>query len=336
MRSSQHLNRRQFVKTATALTGALMLPRIPALAQVSDSLGTVLPKRPLGKTGLQVTVYCVGGHHIGDKTDSVAQATIERAIEMGVRFFDTAESYQRGHSETLIGRYLTPKMREQSILLTKTKAIDGETAAKDIRDSLQRLRTDWIDVYLIHSVNSISDIERRLERGVYDAILDAKKQGLIHHVGFSGHVTPEANNHLIRKQLSDMEIMLCPVNVADPSYKSFILESLPIAHEYGLGVLAMKSLAGGGLIGGRSVWGRLRGQERPSIVPGLVSVEDAQRFSLSQPVASLVAGHDTIEQLETNIRVARDAIRMTESEREELISRVAHIAVEGQNEHYKG
>ncbi len=336
METPSALNRRDFVKRASALTAALMLPRIPTFAGETDALGPVLPTRPLGNTGLNVTIYCVGGHHIGDKSDAVAQASLERSIELGVRFIDTAESYQRGKSETQIGRYLKPKHREHSVLLTKTQARDGETATRHIRESLERLRTDRIELYLMHSINTIEDVDRRLDGGVYDAILEAKKKGLIQHIGFSGHVTPEANNYLIEKQLPDLEFMLCPVNVADPSYKSFILDSLPVARKHGLGVLAMKSLAGGGLLGGKSVWGRLRGQERPKLVPNLVSVDEAHQFALSQPVASLVAGHDTVEQLEQNIELARTAPLMSEADRERLITKVAEIASRGMNEHYKG
>lgn len=330
------LNRRSFVKGASVLAGSLLLPRLPSFAAEPDKFGPLLPTRPLGNTGLNVTIYCVGGHHIGDKTDAVAKASIDRAVQLGCRFWDTAESYQRGRSEKMLGKYMSPKYREQSILLTKTKGTDGETVKRHIDGSLERLRTDYIDCYLLHSINSESDADRRVERGVYDAILEAKRAGKIKHIGFSGHVTPEANNHFIRKNLPELEFMLCPVNVADPSYKSFIVNTFPVAREHGLGILAMKSLAGGGLIGGRSVWGRLRGQDRPSIVPALVSIEEAHQFALSQPVASLVAGHDDVPQLERNIITARNAMKLSEPEREALIARVAEIAALGRNEHYKG
>ncbi|NER00763.1 MAG: aldo/keto reductase [Cyanothece sp. SIO2G6] len=336
MSSSTPLHRRNFVKGAAGLAGALLLPRIPTFAAKSDQWGDVLPTRTLGKTGLDVTVYCIGGHHIGDKSEQVAKASIDVCIQKGVRFIDTAESYQRGRSEELIGRFLEPKYREQVQLLTKTKSIDGESVRRDIKKSLERLRTDYIDIYLMHSVNTIEDADNRLERGVYEAMLEAKKEGTIRHLGFSGHVTPEANNHLINKELEGMSVMLCPVNVADPSYKSFILESIPLAQKHNIGVLAMKSLAGGGFLGGKSVWGRLAGQERPELVPKFLSVEEAHRFALSQPVASLVAGHDSIEQLEQNIAVAAASSMMSDSEREQLIQKVASVASQGMNEHYKG
>jgi len=98
----------------------------------------------------------------------------------------------------------------------------------------------------------------------------------------------------------------------------------------------MKSLAGGGLIGGRSRWGRLRGQDRPSMIPGRLSISEAHQFALSQPVASLVAGHDSVEQLEENIATTRNAESLSEAQREALVSRVADIASRGLNEHYKG
>jgi len=336
MASALPLNtRRTFVKSASLLAGSLLLPRLPTIAAEPDKFGPIMPTRPLGSTGLNVTTYCVGGHHIGDKTDAIAEASIDQAIKMGCRFWDTAESYQRGRSEEMLGKYMSPKYREHTIILTKTKGTDGETVKRHIQGSLDRLRTDYIDIYMLHSINTIADADSRVERGVYDVILEAKRAGQIKHIGFSGHVTPEANNHFLNKKLPEMEVMLCPVNVADPSYRSFILNTLPLAEKHGVGILAMKSLAGSGLLGGKSVWGRLRGQERPGIVPKMVSVKDAQQFALSYPVASLVAGHDDLDQLDANIITARDAVQMSEGQRQELINRVAEVASRGMNEHYK-
>jgi len=331
-----HTSRRTFVKNASLMAGSLLLPKLACASPEPDKFGPLLPTRPLGKTGLDVTIYCVGGNHIGRQSDAAAQGSIDRAVELGCRFWDTAESYQRGRSEEMLGKYMSPKYRKHSILLSKTKGTDGETVAKHIKGSLDRLRTDNIDLYLVHSINSIEDADLRIERGVYDVILEAKRKGIIKHIGFSGHVSPEANNHFMEKDLPELEFMLCPVNVADPSYNSFILNSFPVARKKGLGILAMKSLAGGGLLGGVARWGRLRGQERPVIIPDLLSVAEAHQFALSQPVASLVAGHDSVEQLETNIATARKAVRMSEAEREDLIAKVADIASRGMTEHYKG
>jgi len=123
----------------------------------------------------------------------------------------------------MLGKYMSPKYREQTILLTKTKGTDGETVKRHIRESMDRLRTDYFDFYLLHSINSVEDAESRIERGVYDAILEAKRAGIIRHIGFSGHVTPEANNHIMEMDLPDLEFM--PLMWPTPPTR--VLSSIP-------------------------------------------------------------------------------------------------------------
>ncbi len=335
MNTQQSIDRRDFIKRTSLITGSLCLSPLIATAGKSDQFGKILPTRKLGKTGLDVTLYCVGGHHVGRNDHAFAEASIDRAIELGCRFFDTAEGYQRGESETRFGKFLSPKYREQVQILTKTRARTGEEAETHMKESLERLRTDYIDVYLMHSIDTVEDVDNRLNNGVLEAISNAKKKGIIKHIGFSGHKTPAANNHLINKKLPEIEVMLCPINVVDPSYLSFINDSVPVALENNVGVLAMKSIAGGGLIGVTPVWGRDRMQERESIIPDRLSIKEAHQFALSYPVSSLVAGHDTLEQLEANIATAKNATKLSEEQRMELIARVADIGAEGFHEHYK-
>ena len=110
----------------------------------ADRLGKLLPTRTLGRTGEAVTILGVGGWHIGRMSERNAQATIEAALEGGVRFFDSAEGYQDGGSESRLGKLLTPKYRDVVYLMTKTTARDAAGARRHLEDSLRRLAVDYL------------------------------------------------------------------------------------------------------------------------------------------------------------------------------------------------
>ena len=123
--------------------------------------GVLLPQRTFGKTGIQVTMLGMGGFYIGKHSDYEAQKIIETAIEGESRFFDTAESYQGEGSPEKMGHLLTPKYRNEIYLMTKTKTLDRETAREHWESSLKRLKTDYLDLWQVHSVNSTSDVNNR-------------------------------------------------------------------------------------------------------------------------------------------------------------------------------
>ncbi|MBK1879264.1 aldo/keto reductase [Pelagicoccus mobilis] len=329
------LNRRQFLKTSTALTAGLIGSQLPLKAETSDVLGYVLPRRRLGKTGLDVTLFCIGGAHIGSRSEESAQARIEAAIEGGCRFFESAQGYQKGRSEERFGKYLTPKYREHITLMTKTTSTDGATTRRHLDESLKRLKTDYLDIYLMRWIKSKEDAENRINNGVYDALLEAKAAGKIKHIGFSGHTTPEANIHLIERGLPEMEVVLMPVNAVDLAYHSFITHALPQAIEKNLGVIAMKTMAGGSFFGGEAPWGPIKGQYREPIIPQKISVREAHHYVYSLPVASLTSGTDTVEHVRENVRNARSYAQLSERERQTIHKRVADYAATGSLEHYK-
>lgn len=245
-------SRRNFLKILTGAAAGTLLPLEYISAgkhTARDKWGELLPLRRFGKTNENVTILGLGGFHIGKHSDYEAQKTIETAIEGGIRFIDTAESYQSGGSEEKLGRLLVPKYRDEIFLMTKTKARTGEEAKKDLEASLRRLNTDRLDLWLVHSVNSLSDVENRLREGVMDEFFRAQAEGKVRYIGFSGHVTPEA--HLRMLKISDEFIAgMVPVNLVDPSYNSFIKNVIPEMQKRDMGIIAMKTLAGGGFFGG--------------------------------------------------------------------------------------
>ena len=320
------ITRRALLQRLALLTGATLAPW-RALGAVepapSDKLGPVLPLRTLGKTGLKVTMLTVGGSHIGRPAESVAQAVIEAAIESGIRTFDTAQLYQNGGSEERYGMFLTPKYREHVLIFTKTMAEDAATARSHLEGSLRRMKTEYLDLWALHDLRDIAKAETRVHN-VLDVMLKAKEEGKVRHIGFTGHGSWKTHAHVL--ELTDaFETCQMPINVADPSYESFTLNVLPILVKRNMGVLAMKTLAADGLMGGREGTG-------PRIIPDRLSVQEALRYVWSLPVSSLVSGMASVEHLKANVASARSFVAMAEADRQALIAKVADAAKTGEME----
>ena len=164
------IDRRAFLRSMASVTAGVLLSsqtNAGAEGQSQDRLGELLPTRTLGRTGEAVTMLGVGGWHIGRMDESEAQATIDAALEGGVRFFDSAESYQSGGSESRLGKLLVPKYRDVAFIMTKTTARDADGARQHLEDSLRRLNTDHLDLWQVHAVESPDDVDNRIQNGVF-------------------------------------------------------------------------------------------------------------------------------------------------------------------------
>ena len=313
------MNRRDFVQWILAVGSAGFAH------QQSSSSSSELPRRPFGRTNEEVTMLGLGGWHIGRMNARDAQATIEFAMEGGIRFFDSAESYQNGRSERYLGEFLVPQYREEVYLMSKTTATTAEGARRHLEQTLARLKTDYMDLWQMHAITSPQDVDHRISKGVLDVMEQALAEGKTRHIGFTGHTDPAAHRHLL--DLTDIfHCVQCPVNVADVSYKSFTRTVMPTVVERNMGMIAMKTLANGGFFGGS-----FHGQHgnRPRVVPNRLSIQEALHFVWSLPVSVIVTGPDNIEQLEEKISLARTFSGLSEEERVELIERVADMAGRG-------
>ncbi len=304
------------------LTGSAALLSIPAslLAGMTglttgtrDRLGELMPTRILGNTGEKVTIFGLGGFHTRAKfSDRDAQEALEYALEQGVRFFDTAESYSGGRSEELYGKILTPKYRDVAYLMTKTRARDARTAREHLEGSLRRMKTDYLDLWQIHSVSDAGDVDHRIENGVLEYLLKAREEGKVRHIGFSGHRELSAHKRML--EITDvLQTCQMPVNVLDPSNHSFIKEIMPALIQKNMGILAMKTAANGELI-------------QTAVKSGKLSMRELHHFVLSLPVSTLIAGFDNLEQLKERIAHVRSFAGLTEEEREAITKRVAYLA----------
>jgi len=330
------LKRREFMVMLVGCTVSLMVPSLShggekiaaATASPSDRLGKLLPLRKLGSSGPAVTNLGVGGDHVGSASEKDAQAIIEKALEEGVRFFDNAPFYSGGKVEERYGKFLTPKYRDVCFIMTKTLATNRKNALEDLDASLSRMKTGYVDLWQVHALGSPRDVEERVQNGVLDAFLEARKKGKVRHIGFTGHGSYKAHLKMLeelKKRGVKMAASQMPVNPADPHFESFVTHVVPKCVEAGIGVLAMKTLAYGRFFGGNKGWRRTEISVKP-IIPAVLSVEDVFGFVWSLPITSLVSGMESVQQVSQNAAIARKTWNWNQAERQKRIDAVAPIA----------
>lgn len=319
------------LRSQTAVASADAPSGAGATAPARDRLGRRLPQRRLGRTGEMITMLGFGGSHMMHAGQSPAevQKLIETALEQGIRFFDTAEQYGSGKSESLMGQHLTPKYRDVIYLMTKTQARDAKHARRDMDGCRQRLQVDTIDLMQIHHLESVEQVDKAVDNGVVDVLLQAREEGKIRHLGFTGHDSPQAHLHML-KRLDDLGVdfdaVQMPINVVDPSYNSFTLQVLPKLIEKDYGVLAMKTLAFGHLIGQRRGWKRRNQLIAPNVVPEQMSLAEALGFVWSLPVSTLISGMPVPDQIIENAQLAAAHTDIDQTQRNALVELASEFA----------
>lgn len=259
-----------------------------------------ISKRRLGKTGIDVTIFGLGGEGVLRTYgyDKDAYNLINRALDLGVSYFDCAKAYSG--SEGYYGQAL--KERRKDIFLTsKSHARSKKEAFNHLTETLKNMKTDYLDLWQIHDVRTMDEIDEIFSKnGAYEAFIEAKEKKLVRFIGITGHHDPYVIKHCLQRY--EFDTVLIPVNPAEPNYKSFIDEVIPLASQKKLGIIGMKVY--------------LRGiVKRLSL--GL-SMESFFRFALSHPVSNVIIGCDTIEQLEENVRFAKSFTPMTDEEMQML------------------
>lgn len=288
--------RRTFLATGLAVAGGILGQATWRQRSSQSSLaakGTVqsLPEQILGGTGVQVPILGLGGAGqtplSWNGAEREARAIIERALALGIRYFDTAASY--GPSEDYLGKVL-PAHRQQLFLASKTAARDRDGAWRELERSLRRLQTDYLDLWQLHHVSFESELDTIFSRGgALQAIEEAKQQKLIRFAGITGHHDPAIIAEGLRRYAFDTALI--PINAADPHHPTpFIPAVLPLAQQQNVGIIAMKVPA----------YGRLF---RPGRLPGMAQ---ALGYTLSVPgVHCCVIAAESVAQLEENVRVAQ-------------------------------
>ena len=259
-----------------------------------------IPKRVLGRTGREVTILGLGGEGVlrSFGRDREAYALINRALDLGISYCESARAYSG--SESYYGKAL--KERRRDIFLTsKSHARDRKGALAHLHETLANMQTDHLDLWQVHDVREEEELAEIFgPRGAIEAFSEAKQLGKTRFIGVTGHHDPSILRTCIER--FDFDTVLMPVNPAEPAYKSFLDEVLPLARERNMGIIGMKVYFRG----------------FASKLPGYTSMEPFFRFALSQPVTNIVIGCDNVAQLEENVRFAESFEPMTEEEQKKL------------------
>jgi aryl-alcohol dehydrogenase-like predicted oxidoreductase len=288
---------------------------------VGEKVTRRVPTRPFGRTGIPVSILALGGWHLGlPRTERESTRLVHAAIDGGITFMDNAWDYNEGVSETRMGKALAGR-RDKVFLMTKacTHGRDAHTAMRQLEDSLRRLKTDYLDLWQIHEVIFDDEPAKYFARGgAVEALDRARRQGKVRFVGFTGHKDPDLHLQMLSHDYPWDSCQL-PLNCFDASFRSFEQRVLPELNRRGIAAIGMKSLGGDG---------------RP-VKAKTVTAEEAIRYTLSLPIATLVSGIDTMRVLRQNLAIAQDFRPMTERQRQGLVRRVASKASDGRFELYK-
>jgi predicted aldo/keto reductase-like oxidoreductase len=288
---------------------------------VGEKVTRTVPTRPFGRTGIPVSILALGGWHLGlPRTERESTRLVHAAIDGGITFMDNAWDYNEGVSETRMGKALAGR-RDKVFLMTKacTHGRDARTAMRQLEDSLRRLKTDYLDLWQIHEVIFDDEPAKYFARGgAVEALDRARRQGKVRFVGFTGHKDPDLHLQMLSHDYPWDSCQL-PLNCFDASFRSFEQRVLPELNRRGIAAIGMKSLGGDG---------------RP-VKAKTVTAEEAIRYTLSLPIATLVSGIDTMRVLRQNLAIAQDFHLMTERQRQGLVRRVASKASDGRFELYK-
>jgi len=280
-----------------------------------------VPHRPFGRHHDTVSILGLGGYHLGSiGTEREAIHVVRAAIDGGITFMDNAWEYHEGASETRMGKALKGH-RDRVFLMTKvcTHGRDARTAMRQLEQSLRRLQTDYLDLWQIHECAYYNDPEHHFARGgVVEALEEARKQGKVRYIGFTGHKDPEIHLRMLSYGFPFDSCQL-PLNGFDASFRSFEERVLPVLARKRIAAIGMKSLGGDG----------------SAVKSKTVRVEDALRYAMSLPVVTTISGIDSMRVLRQNLAIARGFKPMSISQMSSYRRKASVAAMDGRFELYK-
>ena len=333
-------DRRAFLKLGGAAAAGLMthaasaqsataipVPQNPATAALP------MPVRNLGRTGFKVGIFSLGGQAALERphNESVAVPIVERALDLGINYIDTSSIYggPERWSEQYIGSVMK-RRRAQAFLASKTRERTRDGSLRMIEQSLKLLQTDHLDLWQLHDVGLMEDVDKIFAKGgAMEALIQAQEQKMVRYLGVTGHFRPDALIEAIHRHPFDTILMA--LNAADSHHFSFMDQLLPLAVEKQMGIIGMK-------IPGRS---RLLASWTPPPIeqqrhswegaviatqPGPFTMREALYYSLSHPVSTVIIGCDSIAQLEENVQLARDFTPLSQHQMASLADRAEPVS----------
>ena len=331
--------RREFVKTAMAgAVGVTVgyqasrseadVPKAPPGGPFNERTFAAMPTRNLGKTGHRVGIFSLGGQATIEKPNMEAQAVaiVNRAIDLGVNYLDTAAAYGGPDmwSQKYIGKVIRER-RKEVFLASKTHRRTYDESMRLLDTSLTLLNTDHLDLWQLHNVAQTEQLDQIFAKdGAIHALEKARAEKVVRFLGITGHADPFVLADGLKRYRFDTILMA--VNAADKHHLSFIEHLLPLALEQELGIIGMKIPARGRILSG---WTppppeTQRAFERATR-SGTLSMQEAMQYVLSLPVSTVIVGCDTVAQLEENVRIARDFTPLSEERLKALTAKTEDI-----------
>src|SRR6266852_1185151 len=289
------MDRRNFLKTAAATT--LMTSLSKNLAHASDA---AVPTRTLGRSGEKISMVGLGGYHLGMQSDEQESIRIIRTgLDSGISFLDNCWDYNDGQSEIRMGKALRDGYRQKAFLMTK---IDGRTkkaALQQLDESLRRLQTDRIDLLQFHEVIRDTDPDRIFASGGgMEAVLEARKQGKVRYIGFTGHKSPDIHLKMLETAFAHQftfDAVQMPLNVMDAHYNSFEKKVLPVLVKENIGVLGMKPMG-----------------DKQILQSKTAAPVECLHYAMNLPASVVITGCDSIKILQQALEAARSFKPMTQ------------------------
>jgi len=309
--------RRRFLQTAAATTV------ITSLSKKFSQAAEAIPIRTLGRSGEKVSMVGLGGYHIGMQSDEQESIRIIRtALDSGINFLDNCWDYNGGQSEVRMGKALRDGYRQKAFLMTK---IDGQTkqaASQQLEESLRRLQTDHIDLLQFHEVIRDTDPDRIFGKGGgMEAVLEAKKQGKVRYIGFTGHKSPDIHLKMLNTAFAHdftFDSVQMPLNLMDAHFESFEKKVLPVLVEHKIGVLGMKPLG-----------------DKQILKSKTATPVECLHYAMNLPTSVVITGCDSIDILHQALEAARSFKPMNSSEVAALLAKTDAAAKNGEFERYK-
>jgi aryl-alcohol dehydrogenase-like predicted oxidoreductase len=345
-REPQSFDRRDFLRLGTAagaglLTGAMATPAgaAPAMATpagaalpalpVNPRTSEAMPTRNLGRTGYRVGIFSLGGQAAIEQPDNEAVAVpiVERALDLGVNYVDTAAAYggPQRWSQRYIGKVMK-RRRKEAFLTSKTGDRTRDGSLRLLEESLRLLNTDHLDLWQIHNLSRLEQVDEIFAPGgAMEALKQAREQKLVRFLGVTGHADPEVLMEAIRR--FEFDTLLLALNAADPHRLSFAEQLLPLAVEKQMGIIGMKIPARGRIL---DSWtppplDQQREVERPA-KPGTLKMREALYYVLSLPVSTVIVGCDSVAQVEEDVALARAFTPLSPAQMAALTARTAPVA----------
>ena len=283
-----------------------------------------IPRRTLGRTGIEVSIIGLGGWHLGLKhvDEALSIRLVRTAIDRGITFLDNSWDYNEGASEERMGKALRDGYRDKAFLMTKIDGRSKREATRQLDESLRRLQTDRIDLVQHHEVIRFEDPHRIFDDdGANGALVEARTAGKLRFIGFTGHKDPFIHLHTLevaREHGFAFDTVQMPLNVMDAHYRSFAKLVLPELVRQRIGVLGMKSMANGIILKSKTV-----------------TPIECLRYALTLPTSVVITGCDSMQILDQAVNVARNFSPLSESDVQELLAKTRMAASKGDFELFK-